>query len=71
MSDLNWREVNSAEIKEETPNLNGQEMGAVNGANSSPDSPVTSQAVAQQMRVMIGLLPRQLELLCDLMKYPR
>ena len=71
MSDLNRRKVNSAELNDETRNRNEQDMGAINSANSSPDTPNTSPVVAQHIRLITGLLSRQLVLLCDLMKDPR
>ena len=66
MSKPNSRGVKTADKDDERNSLSGEAMEDVNNVDSSPDIPVTSEEVAEQVRGVSAPLSKVLELLYDL-----
>ena len=67
MSGPNITEANTSLTDEEKHSLDGTEIGDVNSAATSLNTPITSEEVARQIRAAPDPLTRQLEKLCDLL----
>ena len=66
MSKPNSRGVKTADTDDERNSLSGEAMEDVTNVDSSPDIPVTSEEVAEQVRGVSALLSKVLELLYEL-----
>ena len=67
MSTPNAGDTNFSITGEETHSWDGNELEDSSSASASTSVPITSEAVARQIRAAIGPLTKRLEKLCDLM----